>query len=495
MSTNSENLMERIVDQANFETAWKQVRANHGAPGPDGITLDEFPEIFRQRWPDLRRQLLEGTYQPGPARRKSIPKPDGSQRNLGIPNVIDRLVQQAILQVLTPIFDPDFSASSFGFRPGRSAQQAAQQVQAHIRAGYRHCVDMDLSKFFDRVQHDVLMARVSRKVHDKRLLALIGRYLRAGVMVDTELQPSTEGTMQGGPLSPLLANILLDDFDKELERRGLRFVRYADDFLVFTKTREAARRVFVSIERYLTRKLKLVVNQQKSRTCSTDGVEFLGFVFQGYGGQIRVARKNLDKFTARVRDITGRNRSVSFAQRCTELRRYFQGWVGYFRLVPIKSFFGDLDKWVRRRIRMCIWKSWRRRPHAGRGVEEAGHSRARSPDPWYEQQGTVGDVFQSGSASSTLDCTLGSTRLAQSVRHLGDAYCPEANRLVRTRMLGGVGGAPEQSGPLSRSKLALAVKGCAYHCDVLFLGIGKIKYVEMDMSSERLQRIGGQCVR
>ena len=360
LSTTSENLMERIVDQANFESAWKHVRANHGAPGPDGITLDEFPETFRQQWPALRRQLLEGAYHPGPARRKSIPKPDGSQRNLGIPNVIDRLVQQAILQVLTPIFDPDFSASSFGFRPGRSAHEAAKQVQAHIQAGYRHCVDMDLSKFFDRVQHDVLMARVSRKVHDRRLLALIGRYLRAGVLVDTELQPSIEGTMQGGPLSPLLANILLDDFDKELESRGHRFVRYADDFLVFTKTGMAARRAFASIERYLTRKLKLVVNPQKSRTCSTDGVEFLGFVFQGYGGQIRVARKNLDKFTARVRELTGRSRSVSFAQRCVELRRYFQGWVGYFRLVPFKSFFGDLDKWVRRRIRMCIWKSWRR---------------------------------------------------------------------------------------------------------------------------------------
>jgi RNA-directed DNA polymerase len=203
------------------------------------------------------------------------------------------------------------------------------------------------------------MVRVSRKVGDKRLLTLIGRYLRAGVMVDTELQPSTEGTMQGGPLSPLLANILLDDFDKELESRGHRFVRYADDFLVFTKTREAARRVYVSIGRYLTRKLKLVVNGQKSRVCSTDGVEFLGFVFQGYGGQFRVARKNFDKFQARVRELTRRTRGVSFAQRCVELRRYFQGWVGYFRLVPIKSFFGDLDQWVRRRIRMCIWVSWK----------------------------------------------------------------------------------------------------------------------------------------
>ncbi len=359
LSMNSENLMEKIADQANMETAWQNVRANRGAPGPDGVTLDEFPEIFRPQWPKIRRQLLEGTYQPGPARRKSIPKPDGSARNLGIPNVIDRLIQQAILQVLTPIFDPGFSESSFGFRPGRSAHGAAKQVQAHIRAGFRECVDMDLSKFFDRVQHDVLMVRVSRRVSDKRLLALIGRYLRAGVMVDTELQPSIEGTMQGGPLSPLLANILLDDFDKELESRGLRFVRYADDFLVFTQTKEAAGRVFASIERYLTRKLKLVVNQQKSRICSTDGVEFLGFAFQGYGGQFRVARKNIDKFKSRVREITDRNRGVSYAQRCVELRRYFQGWVGYYRLVPIKSFYSDLDKWVRRRIRMCIWKRWK----------------------------------------------------------------------------------------------------------------------------------------
>ncbi len=219
---------------------------------------------------------------------------------------------------------------------------------------------MDLSKFFDRVQHDVLMARVARKVHDKRLLCLIGRYLRAGVMVDAQLQPSIEGTMQGGPLSPILANILLDDFDKELERRGLHFVRYADDFLVFTKTREAARRVFGSVGRYLTRKLKLVVNRQKSSIRSTDGVEFLGFQFTGYGGQIRVSPKNIRKFKDRVRDITRRNRGVSMRQRHLELRRYFQGWVGYFRTVPMKSFFSELDKWVRRRVRSCYWKQWRR---------------------------------------------------------------------------------------------------------------------------------------
>jgi RNA-directed DNA polymerase len=218
---------------------------------------------------------------------------------------------------------------------------------------------MDLSKFFDRVQHDVLLARVARKVRDKRLLRLIGRYLRAGVMVGVDLQPSIEGTMQGGPLSPLLANILLDDFDKELERRGHHFVRYADDFLVFTKTREAARRVYASVGRYLTRKLKLVVNRQKSRICGTDGVEFVGFIFVGYGGQIRVSPKNIQKFKDRVRQITRRKRGVSMARRYQELRWYFQGWVGYFRLVPTKSFFGEMDKWVRRRIRSCYWKQWK----------------------------------------------------------------------------------------------------------------------------------------
>jgi RNA-directed DNA polymerase len=357
----SENLMEQIVNERNMERAWKKVKANRGAPGPDGVTLDEFFRTFGDQWPTVRQQLLDGTYEPSPARRKSIPKPDGSERHLGIPNVEDRVIQQAILQVLTPIFDPGFSESSFGFRPNRSAQGAAKQVQAHIRAGYRHCVDMDLSKFFDRVQHDVLLVRVARKVRDKRLLRLIGRYLRAGVMDGVDLQPSIEGTMQGGPLSPLLANILLDDFDKELEQRGLRFVRYADDFLVFTKTSTAARRVYASVGRYLTRKLKLVVNRQKSRTCSTDGVEFLGFIFTGYGGQIRISPKNTKKFKDRVREITRRKRGVSMSRRIQELRRYFQGWVGYFSLVPLRSIFSKLDKWTRRRLRSCYWKQWRNR--------------------------------------------------------------------------------------------------------------------------------------
>jgi len=351
--------MESVVDEANMEAAWRRVKANRGAPGPDGVTLDEFFDSFRHHWPDVRRQLLEGTYQPTPVRRKSIPKPDGGQRHLGIPNVIDRLIQQAILQVLTPIFDPEFSESSYGYRPGRSAQGAVKQIQKTIRGGHRWCVDMDLSKFFDRVQHDVLMSRVSRKVHDKRLLRLIGRYLRAGVMVEGLHQPTEEGTPQGGPLSPLLANILLDDLDQELQRRGLRHVRYADDFLIFVRSEAAAKRVFDSVERYLTERLKLKVNREKSRVCRTDGVEFVGYAFHGYGGQIRVSPKKIRKFKERAGEILNRNRGISMRSRLNELRQYLRGWIDYFILEQRKSLARELDKWLRRRIRACYWKAWR----------------------------------------------------------------------------------------------------------------------------------------
>ena len=361
--------MERIVDRANMQQAWRNVKANRGAPGADGVTLEHFAETFADQWPSVRQQLLEGNYRPGAARRKFIPKPDGSQRHLGIPNVVDRLIQQAILQILTPIFDPHFSESSYGFRPKRAAHGAIKQIQKTIRSGYRHCVDMDRrrrnglrhcrSKFFDRVQHDVLMARVSRKVHDKRVLRLIGRYLRAGVMVDGVKQPSTEGTMQGGPLSPLLANILLDDLDKELEHRGLNFVRYADDFLIFVKSKLAADRVFASVERFLTSRLKLVVNRDKSRVCKTAGVEFLGYCFHGFSGQIRVSEKNVHKFKQRCLEITRRIGGISLEHRLFVLRRYVRGWIDYFVLEQRKSVARELDKWLRRRVRACIWKSWR----------------------------------------------------------------------------------------------------------------------------------------
>jgi len=352
-------MMEAVVDPVNMERAWNQVRANRGAPGPDGITLAAFPAWVRPRWAELRQQLLDGTYQPAPVRRKTIDKPGGGQRELGIPNVLDRLIQQAIQQILTPVFDPSFSASSHGFRPHRSAHGAAKQVQRTIRRGYRFVVDMDLSKFFDRVQHDVLMNRVARKVRDKRLLTLIGRYLRAGEMVEGVLQSSPEGTPQGGPLSPLLANILLDDLDQELERRGLPFVRYADDFVIFTRSQRSAERVFAGVTRYLTKVLRLVVNLEKSRIVPSDGVEFLGFVFRGTRATINVAEKNVQRFKQRIRELTGRSRGISMDRRLADLRRYLQGWAGYFALAAQLKLFDQFDQWIRRRLRMCFWKRWR----------------------------------------------------------------------------------------------------------------------------------------
>jgi RNA-directed DNA polymerase len=382
--------MEAVVDPDNVRRAWKQVRANRGAPGPDGVTLAEFPEWVRPRWPTIRQQLLDGTYRPEPVRRKTIAKPDGGERLLGIPNVLDRLIQQAILQVLTPVFDPSFSESSYGFRPGRSAHGAAKQVQRTIRRGYRFVVDMDLSKFFDRCQHDVLMSRVARKVRDERLLTLIGRYLRAGVMVEGVLHASEEGTPQGGPASPFLANILLDDLDKELERRGLPFVRYADDFVIFTRSRRAAERVFRSVNRYLTDHLRLVVNETKSRIVEADGVEYLGFVFHGRRATIHVSEKNLSKFKRRIRELTGRSRGISMDQRMSELRSYLRGWMGYFGLAQQSNLFDKLDQWLRRRLRMCYWKRWRwvrtrRRELIRLGVprrQAIRHARSRK-GPWH----------------------------------------------------------------------------------------------------------------
>ncbi len=297
---------------------------------------------------------------PSPARRVSIDKPDGGTRDLAIPNVIDRVIETAIVLVLTPIFDPDFSGSSFGYRPYRSAQDAARQVQKIIRAGRRRCVDMDLAKFFDRVQHDVLLARVARKVRDKRLLKLIGRYLRVGVMVEGLCQPSEEGTMQGGPLSPLLSNIYLDDLDKELERRGLPFVRYADDFVIFTKSDAAAQRVYASVERFLRKRLKLSVNHDKSCIRKTDGLEYVGYEFRGFGGQIRVSAKKLAAFKRSASEIFRKNRGVSMQSRYAEFRTYAIGWLGYFALDQVKTTFANLDKWLRRRVRACYWKQWRK---------------------------------------------------------------------------------------------------------------------------------------
>lgn len=350
-------LMEQVVGSENMRRAWRQVKANKGAPGIDGMRIEDFPAYAREHWSTIRDRLIDGTYRPQPVRRVSVPKPGGGERMLGIPTVVDRLIQQAIAQVMTPIFDPQFSESSFGFRPKRCAHGALRQVQAHIKAGYRIAVDLDLAKFFDNVRHDLLVARVARRIGDARLLALIGRYLRAGVMVGDTIQPSEMGTPQGSPLSPLMANILLDDLDRELERRGHRFARYADDLLVLVKSVRAGQRVKSSLTTYLARRLRLPVNEHKSRVAAIDECVFLGFTFRQ--GKLRWSTSAVEDFQHRVRELTGRSWGVSMAYRFTKLAQYVRGWMGYFGISQYYRPVPELDEWLRRRVRMCYWKQWR----------------------------------------------------------------------------------------------------------------------------------------
>jgi len=355
------DLLERMLEGHNLRLAYKRVVQNGGAPGVDGVTVAELREHLWTHWETVKEQLLAGTYKPAPVKRVEIPKPGGGVRLLGIPTVMDRFLQQALLQVLTPIFDGGFSRLSFGFRPGRRAHDAVRQAQRFIREGYRWVVDMDLEKFFDRVNHDILMARVARKVKDKRVLKLIRAYLNAGVMINGVVHDTEEGTPQGGPLSPLLANILLDELDKELERRGLRFVRYADDCNIFVASKRAGERVMESVTRFVEGKLKLKVNRDKSAVDRPRKRKFLGFSFlSDQEATIRLAPKTLERFKERVRAITSRSRPVSMEQRIQELNRYITGWIGYFRIAAAKNHCESLDQWIRRRLRMCLWKQWKR---------------------------------------------------------------------------------------------------------------------------------------
>ena len=354
----NETLMERILNRENLQKAWRRVKANKGAPGVDGMTLEEFPAFVREHWASIRESLREGTYRPQPVRRKEIPKPDGGgTRLLGIPAVVDRVIQQAISQVLTPIFDPHFSDRSYGFRPGKSAHQAVKQVRRYVKAGYRIAVGLDLYRFFDEVNHDVLMSRVSKRAKDKTLLKLIGRILRAGVAEGDQIQPTSKGVPQGGPLSPLLANIVLDDLDKELERRGHRYCRYADDGVILVRSRRAGERVKQSVTRYLRRRLKLSVNEKKSRVAPMGECGFLGFTIQR--GKIRWTDKAEAAFKRRIKALTGRSWGVSMGRRLAELAEYERGWMNYFRLSEHYRIIPELDHWVRRRVRMCYWKQWR----------------------------------------------------------------------------------------------------------------------------------------
>lgn len=357
----TEALLEQMLERNNLLQALRRVEKNDGAPGVDGMGSKDLRPYIRDQWDHIRSELVAGTYQPSPVRRVEIPKPQGGTRLLGIPTVLDRLLQQALLQVLSPIFEPTFSESSYGFRPGRRAQDAVQASRGYIQEGHGWVVDMDLAQFFDRVNHDILMARVARKVQDKRILHLIRQYLEAGVMVGGVKVRSEEGTPQGGPMSPLLANILLDDLDKELERRGLRFARYADDCNVYVRSKRAGERVMQGMRRFLEDRLKLKVNEAKSAVDRPWKRKFLGFSFlSGKRVRIRLASKTVERVKSKVRALTDRTRAMSMQERIRRLNEYLGGWVAYFRLAETPSVMQDLDKWLRRRLRACLWKQWKR---------------------------------------------------------------------------------------------------------------------------------------
>ncbi|MDA0207242.1 MAG: group II intron reverse transcriptase/maturase [Acidobacteria bacterium] len=354
-----ERLMEEVCQRDNLVKAWKQVRGNKGSPGVDGKTIDETLDDLREHWPATRDQLLRGTYQPQPVRRVEIPKPGGGVRKLGIPVVLDRLIQQAVLQVLQKRWDPTFSNSSYGFRPGRSAHQAVEQAQAYIAEGYQWVVDIDLEKFFDRVNHDLLMARVAKSVGDKRLLKLIRAFLTAGVMEDGLVSPVDEGTPQGGPLSPLLSNLVLDDLDRELERRGHRLCRYADDCNIYVRSRRAGQRVMAGVSKFLTKKLRLEVNESKSAVARPDDRKFLGFrLTTGEEPQRLISPEALKRFQARARELTSRTRGISVEQMIGSLKPYLLGWRGYFGFSQDPLVLNALDARIRRRLRMMIWRQW-----------------------------------------------------------------------------------------------------------------------------------------
>ncbi len=356
------DLWEQVLSRENLTRALQRVEQNKGAPGVDGMTTAELRPWLRGHWPEVRRALEEGTYQPSPVRRVTIPKPDGGKRDLGVPTALDRLIQQAIAQALTPIFDPTFSEHSYGFRPGRSAHQAVRQARGYVAEGYEWAVAVDLEKFFDRVHHDKLMGRVARKVHDRRVLRLIRRYLEAGIMVDGVKQSVEEGTPQGSPLSPLLANIMLDDLDRELERRGHHFVRYADDIRLHVRSERAGERVLAGIAEFIEKRLKLKVNREKSSVKNATQATVLGFGFHRRNGEvrIRIAPKALERMRQRVRELTARTWGIAMEERIKLLNRYLIGWGSYFGLAETPSIFERLDSWVRRRLRQVRWEEWKR---------------------------------------------------------------------------------------------------------------------------------------
>ncbi len=384
--------MEEVLSRENMLAAYQRVVGNKGAPGIDGITVDELEPLIRQRWEAIREALFSGTYVPNAVRKVEIPKPGGKGvRMLGIPTVLDRLIQQALLQVLQPAFDPTFSDHSFGFRPRRSAHQALDRAKEHIAAGHRWVVDMDLEKFFDCVNHDVLMSRLARRIEDKRILRLIRRYLQAGMMEGGIVSQRSEGTPQGGPLSPLLSNVLLDEWDKELEQRGHRFVRYADDCNIYVRSRRAGERVLDSTERFLKKRLRLKVNREKSAVDRPWKRKFLGYTFTThFQPKLKVAPESVKRLKGRLREMFRRGRGRSLRRVIGELRPVLVGWVSYYRKSEVRNVFEQLDQWIRRKLRAILWRQWKRNwtrakemTRRGLSHEQAWTSATNGRGPWW----------------------------------------------------------------------------------------------------------------
>ena len=374
LEINTENLLEKIVTKRNLYEAYKRVKKNKGSHGIDGMRVDELLPYLQTDGSKLMYSLLNGKYKPQAVRRVEIPKPNGDVRLLGIPTVIDRMIQQAIANELNKVFEPIFSDRSYGFRPKRSAHMALKQSKKYIDEGYRQVVDMDLEKFFDTVNHDILMAKSAKRIKDKRVLKLIGRYLNSGIMLNGIVVKNEDGTPQGGPLSPLLSNILLDDLDKELEKRGHKFVRYADDCNIYVKSRRAGERVLKSITRFLGKELKLKVNEEKSAVGSPTRRKFLGYsyYYSKSGIAFRVHKKSYERFKDKIKKITNRNVSMNFEYRLKKLNEITVGWINYYKLANMQAMLKKLDEWTRRRLRACIWKTWKKIRTRGRNLIKLG---------------------------------------------------------------------------------------------------------------------------
>ncbi len=415
-------LMEEVLRRENVLRAYNRVVRNGGAPGIDGMTVEELMPHCREHWARIREELLQATYVPQPVLRVEIPKPDGGKRGLGIPTVLDRLIQQALLQVLQPLFDPHFSDDSFGFRPGRSTHGAIRRAREHIRAGYRWVVDFDLEKFFDRVNHDVLMARVARRVKDKRVLRLIRRYLTAGIMEGGVVSPRSEGTPQGGPLSPLLSNVLLDELDRELERRGHRFVRYADDSNVYVKSQAAGERVMASLERFLSERLRLRINRAKSAVARPWERKFLGYTVTWHReAKLRVAPKSVQRFKDKLRPLLRAGRGRSLRQVIGELKPVIRGWAAYYRMVEVKASFEELDQWLRRKLRCILWRQWKRPRTRFKKLVERGIDRVRAAASAFNGRGPWWNAGASHLNEAVPTCvfrTLGLVSLLEEHRRL-----------------------------------------------------------------------------